>query len=166
MDKCEKIAFSDKEKLYNHLNFTLKSLITKEDDWLANLSNAAALLWMYLEDINWAGFYLYKEREGQLVLGPFQGKPACTRINIGSGVCGTAAKEKKTQVVKNVHEFPGHIACDPVSNSEIVVPIIKGDKVVGVLDIDSPLYSRFDEEDARFLESFVEILNQYISWMR
>ena len=125
------------------------------------LSNAAALIWDSLEDINWAGFYLMKE--GKLLLGPFQGKPACTVIEIGKGVCGTAAAEDKTQLVKNVHEFPGHSACDSASNSEIVVPLHSGDSVCGVLDIDSPHLGRFSEEDREGLEAFVHILESAIT---
>ena len=117
---------------------------------------------MMLDDINWAGFYLYKNNE--LVLGPFQGKPACTHIELGKGVCGSAALSRETQVIKNVHEFPGHIACDSQSNSEIVVPIIKNNILIGVLDIDSPLYSRFDEIDKKYLEEFVDILNEHITY--
>ena len=120
------------------------------------LSNAAALIWDSLDDINWAGFYLMKE--GKLLLGPFQGKPACTVIEVGKGVCGTAIAEDKTQLVKNVHEFPGHIACDSASNSEIVVPVHAGGALYGVLDIDSPLFGRFSDEDKTGLESFVHIL--------
>jgi GAF domain-containing protein len=120
------------------------------------LSNAAALIWDSLEDINWAGFYLMKD--GKLLLGPFQGKPACTVIEVGKGVCGTAIAEGRTQLVKNVHEFPGHIACDSASNSEIVVPVHAGDSLYGVLDIDSPLLGRFSEEDKKGLEAFVRVL--------
>ena len=120
------------------------------------LSNAAALIWDTLEDINWAGFYLMKD--GKLLLGPFQGKPACTVIEVGKGVCGTAVAEDRTQLLKNVHEFPGHIACDSASNSEIVIPIHAGSKIYGVLDIDSPQFSRFSEEDREGLEAFVRIL--------
>ena len=120
------------------------------------LSNAAALLWDSLREINWAGFYLMKE--GNLLLGPFQGKPACTVIEVGKGVCGTAVAEDRTQLVKNVHEFPGHIACDSASNSEIVVPIHAKGLVYGVLDIDSPQLGRFSEEDRDGLEAFVRIL--------
>ena len=124
------------------------------------LSNAAALIWDMLGDINWAGFYLMKE--GKLLLGPFQGKPACTVIEVGKGVCGTAVAEDRTQLVKNVHEFPGHIACDSASNSEIVVPVHSGDSVWGVLDIDSPDLGRFSEEDREGLEAFVRILESDI----
>ena len=119
---------------------------------------AAALLWDSLEDINWAGFYLV--RGGRLELGPFQGKPACIEIPPGKGVCGTAAAEKKTQLVKDVHTFPGHIACDCASNSEIVVPIFARGEVQAVLDIDSPSFSRFTETDREGLEAFVRILEQ------
>ena len=130
-------------------------------DWdITVLSNAAALIWDSLEDINWAGFYLMKE--GKLLLGPFQGKPACTVIEAGKGVCGTAAAEDKTQLVKNVHEFPGHIACDSASNSEIVIPVHAADSLYGVLDIDSPYLNRFSEEDREGLESFVQVLESVI----
>ncbi len=162
MEQVKKIETTDKKKFYNYLNLKLTGLICEEPDWLANLSNAAALLWLLLDDINWAGFYLHKNNE--LVLGPFQGKPACTHIEIGKGVCGTAAKELKIQVVKDVHEFPGHIACDSASNSEIVVPIVWQGKLVGVLDIDSPNYNRFSDEDAEYLEKFVKTLNKYVNW--
>ena len=124
------------------------------------LSNAAALLWDSLREINWAGFYLMKD--GDLLLGPFQGKPACTVIEAGKGVCGTAVAEDRTQLVKNVHDFPGHIACDSASNSEIVVPIHTGGTVYGVLDIDSPKLGRFSEEDKEGLEAFVHILENII----
>lgn len=124
------------------------------------LSNAAALIWDTLEDINWAGFYLMKD--GRLLLGPFQGKPACTEIEIGRGVCGTAMAEDRTQLVKNVHEFPGHIACDSASNSEIVVPLHAGGSPYGVLDIDSPLLARFTEEDKEGFEAFAAVLESLI----
>ncbi|MEA5094606.1 MAG: GAF domain-containing protein [Sedimentibacter saalensis] len=142
------------------MNMSLEGLISEEPDWLANLSNAAALLWMLMDDINWAGFYVYKN--GELVLGPFQGKPACTHIQIGKGVCGTAAEQRKTQLVKNVHEFPGHIACDSQSNSEIVIPLLIENKIVGVLDIDSPKLGRFDQTDKEYLEQFAEIVERYV----
>ena len=119
-------------------------------------------MYLLIENINWAGFYLYKQ--GELVLGPFQGKPACTRIPLGKGVCGTAAQTREIQVVKDVDLFPGHIACDAASKSEIVIPIIKGNRLIGVLDIDSPVKARFDDRDARGLSDFVDILNRYIHW--
>ena len=124
----------------------------------ANLANASALLWQALERINWAGFY--KMQDGQLVLGPFQGKPACILIPVGRGVCGTAVAENATQLVYDVHQFPGHIACDAASNSEIVVPLRKNGEVWGVLDIDSPFIGRFTEEDKTGLEQFAQILEQ------
>lgn len=125
---------------------------------IANLANTAAAIWQNMENINWVGFYLLQG--GTLVLGPFQGKPACIEIPMGKGVCGAAAAQKTTQLVKNVHDFPGHIACDSASNSELVVPIFCDGKVWGVLDIDSPLTGRFDEADARAMEALVKILEQ------
>lgn len=125
---------------------------------VTNLSNAAALLYDSLDSLNWAGFYLM--RQGKLILGPFQGKPACTEIPVGKGVCGAAVAENKTQRVPNVHEFPGHIACDSASNSEIVIPIRVKDRVVGVLDIDSPLFDRFSQDDQTELEEFVRVLEE------
>lgn len=127
---------------------------------VANLANASALLWQELPEINWAGFY--KMTEGALVLGPFQGKPACIRIEVGKGVCGTAVAQNRTQLVYNVHDFPGHIACDCASNSEIVVPIHVGGAIWGVLDIDSPLIGRFTEADQAGLEAFVRVLEQVL----
>src|SRR5262245_51218876 len=134
------------------MNFvdSTRALLGGERDRIANLANCAALLWQELPDINWVGFYLL--RNGELVVGPFQGKPACVRIAIGKGVCGTAAQRRESIVVPNVHEFPGHIACDSASNSEIVVPMIKDGALLGVLDIDSPMLNRFSEEDRRVLE--------------
>jgi GAF domain-containing protein len=160
LNNIEEIKFESKEELYDYMNMTLEGLISEEHDWLANLSNAAALLWMLMDDINWAGFYLYKN--GELVLGPFQGKPACTHIQIGKGVCGTAAEQNKTQLVKDVHEFPGHIACDSQSNSEIVISLFKENKLLGVLDIDSPKLARFDEMDKNYLEQFAELVKRYV----
>ena len=124
----------------------------------ANLANTAAAIWQAMENINWAGFYLVDG--GKLVLGPFQGKPACIEIRVGRGVCGTAVAEKKTQLVENVHEFPGHIACDSASNSEIVVPIFKNGEIFGVLDIDSPYYARFSGEDQAGIEALVRGLER------
>ncbi len=141
---------------YKLLNQQLESLIEGVPHFIANLANASALLYNSLEELNWAGFYLMED--GKLVLGPFQGKPACIEIQVGKGVCGTAVQKRQTILVKNVHEFEGHIACDSASNSEIVVPIFCGEKVVGVLDIDSPKLCRFDENDKNGLEEFVKIL--------
>ena len=125
---------------------------------IANLANASALLWQALGDINWAGFYLLEE--DTLVLGPFQGKPACIEIPVGKGVCGTAVAENAIQLVMDVHQFPGHIACDSASNSEIVIPIYKGGSIFGVLDIDSPLLGRFTLQDQAGLEAFVRVLEK------
>ena len=141
---------------YETLTLQLKALTDGIPYETANLANAAALLWEYLPQINWAGFY--KMIDGQLVLGPFQGKTACIVIPVGKGVCGTAVKENDTQLVPDVHLFPGHIACDCASNSEIVVPIRKDGCVIGVLDIDSPVKNRFTEEHRTGLEGFVSIL--------
>ncbi len=162
MNNIEELSFESQEEMYSYLNMSLDGLISEEPDWLANLSNASALLWMLINDINWCGFYLYKNKE--LVLGPFQGKPACTHIEIGKGVCGTAAETMKTQLVKNVHEFPGHIACDSLTNSEIVIPIVTDNKLIGVLDIDSPKLNRFNETDLRYLEIFVLLLVKHVSF--
>ncbi|MFF2019024.1 GAF domain-containing protein [Paenibacillus sp. NPDC058177] len=138
----------------------LVALIKDEPSAMANLANASALLKHALPDTNWAGFYLFDGNE--LVLGPFQGLPACIRIPLGRGVCGTAATERRTLVVDDVHTFPGHIACDAASNSEIVVPLIRGGELLGVLDIDSPLKDRFDDEERRFLERFAAIIVEAI----
>ena len=141
---------------YSLLAEQLQGLIADENDRIANMANCAALLWMEMQDINWVGFYLLKRN--QLVLGPFQGKPACTRIAMGAGVCGAAASIQKTVIVADVHQFPGHIACDAVSNSEIVVPVMPAGKLVGVLDIDSPQLERFDYRDQQGLELLVQVL--------
>ena len=141
---------------YKLMKAQLEALIRDVPYETANFANASALIWQGLADINWAGFYLM--RDGMLVLGPFQGKPACTRIAVGRGVCGTAVAQNATQLVPDVHAFPGHIACDCASNSEIVVPIHKDGAVYGVLDIDSPLFNRFTETDREGLESLVQVL--------
>ncbi|HEY4431808.1 MAG TPA: GAF domain-containing protein [Paenibacillus sp.] len=138
----------------------LEALMKDEPSAIANLANASALLKHALPDTNWAGFYLFDGKE--LVLGPFQGLPACIRIPLSRGVCGTAAAERRTLVVGDVHAFPGHIACDAASNSEIVVPLIKDDRLLGVLDIDSPLKDRFDDEERRFLERFAALVSEAI----
>lgn len=144
-----------KSELYASLAAQLRSLFAEERDLIANAANLSSLLYHSLPDLNWTGFYFLKGDE--LVLGPFQGKPACVRIGLGSGVCGTAAKRRETILVDNVHDFPGHIACDSASNSEIVVPIVVGGRLIGVLDLDSPSLSRFDDEDAAGLNDLVEI---------
>lgn len=149
-----------REKNYELVIKQLKALIEDESDQIANLANASALLNQFLDTINWVGFYLFKE--GELVLGPFQGLPACVRIKLGKGVCGTAAGEEKTYLVPDVNQFPGHIACDSASQSEIVVPMIKDGQLLGVLDIDSPVTERFDEIDQEYLEKFVAQLVEYL----
>ena len=136
-------------------------LVSGEPDLIANLSNVSALLNDYLADINWVGFYIM--RDGELVLGPFQGKVACIRIPVGRGVCGTAAASKTTQRIDDVHAFPGHIACDSASNSELVVPIIVNDNVVAVLDIDSPKHARFTAEVKQEMEAVVNVL-ETLNW--
>ena len=143
-----------KAELYANLQSQLRSLLEGERDFIANAANVSALLYHSLPDLNWAGFYLSKG--DKLVLGPFQGKPACVRIAMGQGVCGTAAQQRQTILVDNVHDFPGHIACDSASNSEIVVPLIKHERLLGVLDLDSPSFARFDDEDARGLNELAE----------
>jgi L-methionine (R)-S-oxide reductase len=145
-----------KPALYQSLVRELSALIAGERDFIANLANGAALLYHSLPDLNWAGFYLLKD--GELVVGPFQGKPACVRIAIGKGVCGTAAERRATVIVRDVHEFPGHIACDSASNSEIVVPLLRDGELIGVLDLDSPQLARFDEQDRSGLEQFAATL--------
>ena len=143
---------------YDELNSALRAVTSICPYRSANLANAAALLWEHLEDINWAGFYMMED--GKLVLGPFQGKIACTEIELGSGVCGTAAQKDATQLVDDVHCFSGPIACDSASNSEIVVPLHKGGAVIGVLDIDSPSFARFSAADKAGLEAFAKALER------
>jgi len=145
---------------YNTLAKQLDALLTGESDRIANLSNASALLNQFLPNINWVGFYILQGE--QLVLGPFQGLPACVRIPIGRGVCGTAVSKEETMVVKEVHDFPGHIACDAASQSEIVIPLKKEGEIIGVLDIDSPIVNRFSKEDQEGLELFAETLLSHL----
>ena len=152
----------DKAQLYCLLQKDLLALVEGVCQPIPNLANASALLWMGLGNINWVGFYLIDN--GRLLLGPFQGKPACVYIPAGKGVCGTAVKENRSLRVDDVHEFPGHIACDAASNSEIVIPIRDGKRIVGVLDIDSPVPGRFDSEDQDGLEEIVRILEQACVW--
>ena len=150
--------------VYGLLLQQTKGVLETDRTFLPVLSNASALLMTSMEEINWAGFYLL--RDGRLVLGPFQGRPACIHIAWGQGVCGTAAQEDRTLMVDSVHELHGHIACDSASRSEIVVPIrdSRSQKVAGVLDIDSPVYSRFDEEDQKGLEAFVQLIEREMDW--
>lgn len=145
------VQAGSKAELYRDLVSALDALTANEPDPVANMANAAALMWQYLPDLNWAGFY--RLVGGELVLGPFQGKPACIRIAIGSGVCGTAAATLETQLVDDVHAFPGHIACDADSRSELVVPVVRDGVLVGVLDLDSPLPARFDAADAQGVQA-------------
>jgi len=147
----------DKAAAYAELETGLRALLAGEHDLIANAANLAALLYWSLPQLNWAGFYLVEPERGDLLLGPFQGKPACVRIPVGRGVCGTAAASRETVVVPDVHAFPGHIACDSASNSEIVVPIFRGDRLIGVLDLDSPVPARFDSDDAAGLERLIRV---------
>ena len=155
MFKPTDVGSGSKADLYAILAADLERLIGEERDFIANAANTSALLFHALPDLNWAGFYILKL--GELVLGPFQGKPACIRIAPGKGVCGTAAAEQRTVVVEDVHSFPGHIACDAASRSEIVVPVVSDGRLAGVLDVDSPIPGRFDDEDRAGLEALVRI---------
>jgi GAF domain-containing protein len=148
-------VYTSKEELYAGLLPQLSSLLADERDMIANAANVASLLFYTLPELNWAGFYFYKH--GELVLGPFQGKPACVRIAMGRGVCGTAAEKRQTIVVEDVNNFPGHIACDVASRSEIVIPLIHDGRLIGVLDLDSPIPARFDDEDRAGMESLAKI---------
>jgi L-methionine (R)-S-oxide reductase len=150
------VSANDKASLYRDLHAALDALTADERDPIANMANAAALIWQYLPDLNWAGFY--RNVDGELVLGPFQGKAACIRIAFGKGVCGTAATTRAVQRVDDVHAFPGHIACDAASRSELVVPVVVGDRLIGVLDLDSPSPARFDAEDVVGCEALVTLL--------
>jgi L-methionine (R)-S-oxide reductase len=155
------ISAGTKAELYHDLTGALDALTADEPDAIANMANAAALIWEYLPDLNWAGFY--RLVEGELVLGPFQGKAACIRIALGKGVCGTAAETRTTQLVADVHAFPGHIACDAASRSELVVPVVHDGRLIGVLDLDSPEPARFDAEDAAGCEALMAVLASRIA---
>jgi GAF domain-containing protein len=150
------LQLSEKDRFYRSLAQGVAALLEGERDFLANMANVSALLYEELPDVHWAGFYLLKGQD--LVLGPFQGKVACTRIGPGKGVCGAAAKKRESVVVKNVNRFPGHIACDSRSQSEIVVPLVKAGRLLGVLDLDSAMLARFDDEDRAGLEEIVRLL--------
>ena len=150
------IDTADKRTLYEELAGALDALTAGEPDPVANMANAAALIWQTLPDLNWAGFYRVQGKE--LVLGPFQGKPACIRISFGSGVCGTAAATLTTQCIADVHSFPGHIACDAASAAELVVPIVAGGRLIGVLDLDSPTPGRFDDQDVAGCGRLMDLL--------
>jgi GAF domain-containing protein len=152
-----RIVAADKETLYRDLAAALESLVSGEPDAIANMANAAALIFETLPDVNWVGFY--RNVGGELIVGPFQGRPACIRIPFGSGVCGAAAATRQVQRIEDVHAFPGHIACDSASNSEIVVPLIRDGELIGVLDIDSPNTGRFTEEDEAGVVKLAQILS-------
>lgn len=162
MQKIDHIYPEDKKEMYELLSQQIETIIEGETDVIANLSNASALLNEALQEINWVGFYLMKD--GKLILGPFQGKLACIHIPVGKGVCGTAVATGKLQLVENVHDFPGHIACDSASNSEIVIPLVWKDIIIGVLDIDSPKFARFDEIDAKYLQMIAQRLVEGCDW--
>lgn len=162
MQELNNIYPDNKQDMYQLLKEQIKTMLEGETDVIANLSNCSALLNEALSDINWVGFYLMKKNE--LILGPFQGKLACIHIPVGKGVCGTAVETKEIQLVKDVHEFPGHIACDSASRSEIVIPMTLQDKVIGVLDIDSPSVARFDEIDTMELEEIVQLIIEGCAW--
>lgn len=151
-----KIDANDKSKMYAEMGQAMEALVAGEPDQVANMANVAALIWATLPDLNWAGFY--RNVDDELVLGPFQGRTACIRIPFGKGVCGAAAKTMQTQRVADVHTFPGHIACDAASRSELVVPIVKNGRLVAVLDLDSPEPDRFDEEDQAGCEALCRVL--------
>ena len=153
-------ASQSKPELYRELQGAAEALTAGEPDPVANMANLAALVWQYLPDLNWAGFY--RMVEGDLVLGPFIGKPACIRIALGSGVCGTAAANAQTQVVADVHAFPGHIACDAASASELVVPVLRDGAVIAVIDLDSPSPGRFDAEDAAGIEALASLVSKRV----
>lgn len=150
------------EEKYKYMLILLEGQLSSEKDIYANISNTSAIIYAIFDKLNWSGFYFVRNEE--LVLGPFQGLPACNRIAIGKGVCGTAVATKEIQRIDNVHDFPGHIACDSASNSEIVIPIIKNDVVYGVLDIDSYEFNTFTELEEKYLIKFVDKLNKYIDW--
>ena len=162
MFKLEPIKNMNPEERLKYMNLLLKSQLSSESDCLANISNATGIIMAFVDRLNWAGFYILRGK--QLVLGPFQGLPACNRINIGEGVCGTAIKTREVQLVTDVHQFPGHIACDSASNSELVIPIIVSDKIYGVLDLDSPEKNRFTQLEKEYFIKFVNILNAYVDW--
>lgn len=163
MFEVKTLTAAAKPEFYRDMRDQLAGLLSGEGDAIANAANTSALLFQMMPDINWAGFY-FLESEDELLLGPFQGKPACVRIAVGRGVCGTAVEKAETILVEDVHEFPGHIACDAASRSEIVVPLILDGEVFGVLDIDSPIPSRFDAEDQAGIEAIVKVFIAATSW--
>lgn len=162
MFRISPIQDMNQEERLKYMNILLTSQLSSEKDDLANISNATGIIMACIDRLNWVGFYILREKE--LVLGPFQGLPACNRIDIGKGVCGTAAKKMQVQLVADVNLFPGHIACDSNSKSELVIPIIKEGRVYGVLDLDSPEKERFSQLEKKYLIKFVDLLNEYIDW--
>lgn len=164
MFKLDVIKDMNQEERLKYMLILLKGQLSSEKDNLANISNVTGIIMACVDKLNWAGFYIIRDNE--LVLGPFQGLPACNRIAIGKGVCGTAVATREVQLIPDVHLFPGHIACDDASNSELVIPIIKENKVFGVLDLDSPIKNRFTELEAEYFVKLVNILNEYIDWSK
>lgn len=162
MFKLEPIKRMNEEERLKYMNMLVRSQLSSENNDLANISNVTGIIMACIDKLNWAGFYFL--RDGVLVLGPFQGLPACNRIAIGKGVCGTAVETREVQLVADVNQFPGHIACDEASQSELVIPLIKDDKVYGVLDLDSPIKNRFTEMEKTYFVKLLEVLNQYIDW--
>ena len=162
MFKLDPIKKMNQEERMKYMLVLLKGQLSSEEDDLANISNATGIIMACVDRLNWAGFYMM--REDELVLGPFQGLPACNRIGVGKGVCGTAVSTKEVQLVPDVNLFPGHIACDSASQSELVIPIIKDEKVYGVLDLDSPEKNRFTALEEKYFIEFVNLLNKYIDW--
>ncbi len=162
MFKLDPIKKMNEEERLKYMLILLKGQLSSEKDDLANISNTTGIINACVDNLNWAGFYIL--REDELVLGPFQGLPACNRIAIGKGVCGTAVAAREVQLVPDVHLFPGHIACDSASNSELVVPIIKDEKVIGVLDLDSPIKDRFSDLHVEYFSKLVGELNKHINW--
>lgn len=162
MFKLEGIKRMNDEEKLKYMNMLVRSQLSSEDNVLANISNVTGIIMACVDKLNWAGFYFL--RDNVLTLGPFQGLPACNRIAIGKGVCGTAIETREVQLVPDVNLFPGHIACDDASQSELVIPLIKDDKVYGVLDLDSPIKNRFTEMEKSYFIKLLDVLNQYIDW--
>lgn len=162
MFKLEGIKRMNDEEKLKYMNMLVRSQLSSEDNVLANISNVTGIIMACVDKLNWAGFYFL--RDNVLVLGPFQGLPACNRIAIGKGVCGTAIETREVQLVADVNLFPGHIACDDASQSELVIPLIKDNKVYGVLDLDSPIKNRFTEMEKSYFIKLLDVLNQYIDW--
>lgn len=163
MYQATAIDQNDKPQFYRELGKQLQALLSGETDAIANAANTSALMFQMMPDLNWAGFY-FLQSEDELVLGPFQGKPACVRIAVGRGVCGTAVEQGRSILVEDVHAFPGHIACDAASRSELVVPITHDEQILGVIDLDSPVPARFDADDQAGIEALAEIFSKASLW--